>query len=334
MEIEKQFVEVTELIRKARYNALKSVNTELVNLYWEVGEYISKKVESAEWGKGIVQTLAVYLKQNMPGLKGFSAQNMWRMKQFYETYRDNPKLSTLLRELTWSSHLHILSKTKSIEEKEFYLRLAIKERYPVRELERQIDRGVYERTMLSDTKALKVSPVATQIHPDISSAFKDTYVLDFLDLPERFSEKDLRKAIIQNLKHFILEFGRDFTFIGEEYRLQVGNNDYFIDLLFFHRELQCLVVVELKIDDFKPEYLGKLNFYLEALDRDVKKLHENPSVGVILCKSKDDEVVEYALSRNLSPALISEYKTKLIDKRILQRKLHELFQLSLDDLSK
>ena len=159
-------------------------------------------------------------------------------------------------------------------------------------------------------------------------------VLDFLDLPEHFSERDMQKAIIENLRHFILEFGRDFTFIGEEYRLQVGNNDYFIDLLFFHRELKCLVVVELKIDDFKPEYLGKLNFYLEALDRDVRKPHENPSVGVILCKSKDDEVVEYAMSRNLSLAMISEYQTKLIDKKILRQKLHELFQMSTDSLSK
>ena len=333
MKLEKQFTQVAELIQKARYNALKSVNYELVNLYWEVGEYISKKVESAEWGKGIVQNLAVYLKQNMPGLNGFSHQNMWRMKQFYEAYKDQPKLSPLVRELTWTNNLHILSKTKSMEEKEFYLRLAIKEKYTKRELERQIDSGFYERTMLSDTKTLKVSPAVTQIHPDISSAFKDIYIFNFLNLPKHFSEKDLQNAIIQNFKHFILEFGRDFTFVGEEYRLQVGNHDYFIDLLFFHRELQCLVIVELKIDEFKPEYIGKLNFYLEALDRDVKKAHENPSVGIILCKSKDDEVVEYALSRNLSPALISEYKTKLIDKQILRQKLYEFFQLSYEDLN-
>jgi len=333
MKIEEQFIEITELIQKARYNALKSVNTELVNLYWEVGKYISKKVEGEEWGIGVVDKLADYLKIKMPDLKGFSPQNIWRMKQFYETYTGCQKLSPLVRELTWTNNLIILSKTKSIEEKEFYLRLAIKERYTKRELERQIDSCFYERTMLSNTKTLDVSTVLAQIHPDISSVFKDTYILDFLDLPEHFSEKDLRKALIENLKHFILELGRDFTFIGEEYRLQVGNNDYFIDLLFFHRDLQCLVVFELKIDDFKPEYIGKINFYLEALDRDVRKPHENPSVGVILCKSKDDEVVEYAMSRNLSPAMVSEYQTKLIDKRILRQKLHELFQLSVDSLT-
>ena len=164
-----------------------------------------------------------------------------------------------------------------------------------------------------------------ELKQDLAKIFKDTYILDFLNLPKNHSEKDLRSALVENFKHFVLEFGKDFAFVGEEYRISVGNNDYFIDLLFYHRELRCLVVFELKIDDFKPEYLGKLNFYLEALDRDVKKKHENPSVGIILCKSKDLEVVEYALSRTLSPALVSEYKTKLIPKRLLQNKLHELF---------
>jgi hypothetical protein len=167
--------------------------------------------------------------------------------------------------------------------------------------------------------------MARQIKPDLTHMFKDTYVLDFLNLPKNHSEKELRLALVSSFKDFILEFGKDFAFVGEEYRLSVGYKDYFIDLLFYHRGLQCLVAFELKIDDFKPEYLGKLNFYLEALDRDVKKKHENPSVGVILCKSKDKDIVEYCLSRNATPALISEYKTKLIPKKILQNKLHELF---------
>ena len=323
--VENHFSEIVQLIRKAKNNALKSVNKELINLYWQVGKYINAKVESAIWGTGVVKSLAVYLKEEEPDLKGFSAQNLWRMKQFYETYRNHEKLSTLLRELPWSSHLHVLAKTKSIEEKEFYLRLAVKERHSVRELERQIDSGLYERTIISNAN---LPPALKNKHPAISSVFRETYVLDFLDLPKPFSEKDLQKGITQNLKNFLLEVGRDFTFIGEEYRLQVGNNDYFIDLLFFHRGLSCLVAFELKITDFKPEYLGKINFYLEALDRDVKMPHENPSVGVILCKSKDSEVVEYALSRSLSPSLVAEYKTKLIDKKVLQRKLHELFLIS------
>ncbi len=318
--LEKQFLEVIGLIKKAKSNALKSVNTELINLYWQIGEYISKKLERAEWGESIVIQLASFIKIKYPEFKGYSDKNLWRMMQFYGTYK-NTKLSAVLREISWTNNLLILSKSKTSEEREFYIRLCIKERYSSRELERQIDSGYYERTILSK----KVSPLVTQSKKENSLRFKDTYVLDFLDLPINYSEKDLRSALVENFKHFVLEFGKDFAFVGEEYRISVGNNDYFIDLLFYHRGLRCLVAFELKIDDFKPEYLGKLNFYLEALDRDIKKSHENPSVGIILCKSKDLEVVEYALSRTLSPALISEYKTKLIPKRLLQNKLRELF---------
>ena len=322
--LDSQFGEVVHLIKKARLNALRSVNQELIELYRQIGSYISARIESEEWGKGVVTHLAVHLRERLPDSTGYSSQNLWRMKQFYEAYRKYPKLSTLLRVLGWSSHLHIISKTKTIEEKEFYLRLAVKERYSVRELERQIDSGLFERVILSKKK---VPSLVTQIHPKAPEVFKDVYVLDFLNLPEAHSESDLSKGIVSNLKNFVLEFGKDFAFVGQEYRIQVGKNDYFIDLLFFHRGLRCLVMFELKIDDFKPEYLGKLNFYLEALDRDVKNPNENPSVGIILCKSKDNEVVEYALSRNLSPALVAEYKTKLIPKKVLQKKLHEYYLL-------
>ena len=217
-----------------------------------------------------------------------------------------------------------MAKSKTIEEKEFYLRMAAKEKYAVRDLERQIDSCLYERTMLSKSG---LPQNIKEYHKDSVNVFRDTYVLEFLQLPEKFTEQDLRKRIIANLKKFLLEIGGDFSFIAEEYRVQVGGNDYFIDLLFYHRGLSCLVAVELKVTDFKPEYLGKINFYLEALDRLSKKKNENPSVGILLCKSKDAEVVEFALSRNISPTLVAEYKTKLIDKKILTNKLHELFQL-------
>ncbi|MFC1643627.1 YhcG family protein [Chlamydiota bacterium] len=321
---DKQFSEVARMIHDARYNAIKHVNAELITLYWNVGEYIYNKLESSEWGESIVDQLADYIKLKQPEIKGFTRRGLYRMRQFYETYKDNEIVSALLTQLNWSSHLHILAKTKTTEEKEFYLKLAIKERYSVRELERQIDSGYYERAMISKKKA---SSALRQLPGDAIDVFKDTYVLDFLNLPESHNESDLQKSIVFHLKEFILEFGKDFAFISQEYRLQVGGNDYFIDLLFFHRGLHCLVMIELKIDDFKPEYLGKLNFYLEALDRDVRKPEENPSVGIILCKSKDDEVVEYTLSRNLSPALVSEYKTKLIPKKILKKKLHEYYLL-------
>lgn len=328
-EHEADFQEIVQLIRKARYNALKSVNIELINLYWQVGEHISKRVENTEWGMGVVDKLADYLQRTQHDVKGFNRRGLYRMKQFYETYCGNENVSSLLTQISWTNHLLILSKTNSMEEKEFYLALSINEKYTSRELGRQIDSGFYERDMLSNAN---VSSLLTQNHADIISNFKDTYVLDFLNLPHHYSEKDLQKGIMSNLKNFILEFGKNFTFVGEEYRIQVGNNDYYIDLLFFHRELSCLVAFELKIDDFKPEYLGKINFYLEALDRNVKKPHENPSVGVILCKSKDEEVVEYALSHNLSKSMIAEYRTKLIEKEVLEHKLHELFRLSADNL--
>ena len=325
-----KFNDVLEIIRKARYNALKTVNKHLIDLYWNVCEYVSKKVENDGWGKGTVNELSEFILNNEPTIKGFSSQNIWRMKQFYECYNDFPNLSTLLREINWSSNLHILSKTKSIEEKEYYIKLALKENYSVRELERQIDSSYYERAILSTPlrEIKNLSTVLTEIHPNANNYFKDTYILDFLNLPESHSELQLKKGIVHNLKAFLLEIGKDFTFVGEEYQLQVGNKDFFIDLLFYHRELCCLVAFELKIDDFKPEYLGKLNFYLEALDRDVKKEQEKPSVGVLLCKSKDSDVVEYALSRSLSPTLISEYSTKLIDKKLLQAKLNEFYELA------
>lgn len=323
--LDNQFIEVVTIIHEARYNAIKHVNGELIKLYWNIGEYISRKLESAEWGDAVVDQLAAYIQTKHTEIKGFTRRGLYRMRQFYEAYRRKEIVSTLLTQMSWSNHLLLLSKTKTDDERLFYIQLSIKEKYSFRELERQIDSGYYERAMLSKKK---VPTALAQIHPDIANSFKDTYILDFLNLPQTYSEKDLQKNIVSNLKDFILEFGKDFAFIGREYRIQVGKNDYFIDLLFFHRGLKCLVMIELKIDDFKPEYLGKLNFYLEALDRDIKKPGENPSVGIILCKSKDDEVVEYALSRNLSPALIAEYKTKLIPKNVLQHKLHELFLAS------
>jgi predicted nuclease of restriction endonuclease-like (RecB) superfamily len=319
---QQQFSEIVLMIRQTQYNAMKTVNKEMIDLYWNIGQYITTQLETARWGESVVKELANYLSQNEPDLKGFSDKNLWRMKQFYETYKDFPKLSTLLREISWSHNLAIFSRCKTIEEREFYLNISRKESYSVRELDRQISSGLFERTMIGNTK---LSPVLREIHPDITNSFKDSYILEFLSLPKDHSENELQQGLIGQMKNFILELGKDFLFIGEEYRVQVGNSDFYIDLLFYHRGLQCLVAFELKADKFKPEHLGQLNFYLEALDRDVKKPNENPSIGVLLCKDKDTEVVEYALSRYLSPTLVSEYQTQLPDKKILQRKLHELF---------
>ena len=235
------------------------------------------------------------------------------------------EVSTLLTQLSWSNHLKIMSACKRMDERIFYMNMCIKERYSARELARQIDSGYYERYMLSQNA---IAPAIGEAKKATGNIFLDTYVLDFLDFPDTVSEFDLQKSIIRNLKNFILEIGKDFTFVGEEYRVQVGNHDYFIDLLFYHRGLSCLVAFELKIGEFKPEYVGKVSLYLEALDREVKKENENPSVGVILCASKDDEVVEFALSRSLSPTMVSEYNLKLIDKALLQKKLKEYIELA------
>jgi predicted nuclease of restriction endonuclease-like (RecB) superfamily len=321
---QKQFVEIVQLIKQARTNAIRFVNIELINLYWNVGEYISNKVRNAEWGQSVVKELAAYIQRNETDLKGFSDKNLWRMKQFYEAYKDFPKVSTVLREISWSHNLIILSRAKSIEEQEFYLRLCNQEKYSVRELERQMNSGVFERTMIGNSKLSAALRVLT---PEITNTFKDSYVFDFLNLPETYNESDLQSGLIRQMKNFILELGKDFLFVGEEYKVQVGNSDFYIDLLFYHRGLQCLVVFELKAEKFKPEHIGQINFYLEVLDRDVKKENENPSIGILLCKDKDNEVVKYALSRSLSPTMVSEYKTQLPDKKLLHRKLREMFEV-------
>ena len=320
--MESQFSDIVQLIRQARNNAIKAVNTELINLYWEIGAHISQKVEASEWGKSVVKELAIFIQQTDPQLKGFSDKNLWRMKQFYETYKDEPKLSPLVRELSWSHNLAIFSRCDSVEEKEFYLKISKEENYSKRELDRQISASLFERTMIGNAK---LSTALRELNQDLTLSFKDSYVFDFLNLPEPHSENDLQIGLIQQMKNFILELGKDFLFVSEEYKIQVGNSDFFIDLLFYHRGLQCLVAFELKADKFKPEHLGQLNFYLEALDRDVKKPNENPSIGILLCKDKDSEVVEYALSRSLSPTMIAEYKTQLPNKKVLQQKLQQLF---------
>lgn len=317
--------EVVDIIKSARERAFSKVNEELILMYREIGKYISEKSQDSRYGDSFVDGLADFFASEYPELKGFTRRGLYRMKQFYELYKDDEKVSPLVTQLSWTNHLQIMSACKSQEERYFYIALCIKERYTKRELARQIDSGYYERYMLSQ----KPTTLAiAEARDKTGNIFLDTYTLDFLDLPETVSEHDLQKSIIRNLKNFVLEVGKDFTFIGEEYRLQVGNHDYYVDLLFYHRGLSCLVAFELKIGEFKPEYVGKMGLYLEALDREVRKENENPSVGIILCAKKDDEVVEFALSRSLSPTMVSEYKLKLIDKKVLQNKLKEYVELA------
>lgn len=316
------FSEIIVLIKQSRANAIKAVNSELINLYWNIGQYVSERIESTAWGKSVVKELAEYIAKTEPELKGFSDKNIWRMKQFFEAYKDSPKLSTLLRQISWSHNLSIFSRCKSPEEREFYLNISKSENYSVRELDRQISASLFERKMISSAN---LSTPSRQSNSSLLNTFQDSYIFEFLHIPEIHTESDLQEKLISQMKSVILELGKDFLFISKEYKLQVGNNDFYIDLLFYHRGLQCLVAFELKSDKFRPEHLGQLNFYLEALDRDVKKPSENPSIGILLCKDKDNEVVEYAMSRSLSPTMVSEYKTQLPDKNLLQSKLQQLF---------
>ena len=320
-ELDITFAEITQIIGEARDNAYRKVNEELILMYQRVGRFLSEKAKEANYGDGYIDSLADYIQNQFPGIKGFNRRGLYRMRQFYETYVGNEKVSSLLTQLSWTNHLLIMSDSKSDEEREFYMRLAVKERYSSRQLERQIDSGYYERYMLSKSKLLP-EPLQSQQNP-----FLDQYVVEFLDLPDTFHENDFRKALVKGMRDFILELGKDFTFVGEEYPIQVGGEDYRIDLLFFHRSLRCLVAIELKVGKFKPEYVSKMDFYLEGLDRQVRKTDENPSVGLLLCASKNDEVVEYAMSRTLSPMMVAQYQLQLPDKNILRKKLQELANL-------
>ncbi|MDR1230421.1 MAG: PDDEXK nuclease domain-containing protein [Spirochaetaceae bacterium] len=232
------FEEIAAVIERAWEKAFRAANRELISMYWEIGHYISGKCKTGGWGKSVVSDFLRFVQSRYDGIKGFSPQNIWRMKQFYETYTGNKKLSPLVREISWTNNLTIMSRVKSGEAREFYILLSVKNNYSKRELERQINSSLFERTMISEVKNQLFIARNSGL-----SALRDSYVLEFLDIPENHKEKELRKAIIANLRDFILEFGRGFTLVGKEYRVQVGNHDFNIDLLLCNRSLSCLVAI-------------------------------------------------------------------------------------------
>ena len=317
------FSSIIQIIQMHRQNVYRRVNEELVSMYYEVGEKLSKKVNAGEYGDGVILKLSNRIKKDYPTLKGFSKRGLYLMIQFYETYKNKQKVQPLVTQLNWSNNLLILQGTKSDEEKEFYIRMCIKNNYSKRELHRQIESHYYERYLLSNGKALEsLEPVVGE-EDEPNTRILDQYSLEFLDLPNNYKEKDLKDAIMNNLKDFILEIGKDFTFIDKEHRITVGGEDFYIDLLFYNRTYSCLVAFELKVDKFKPDFVSKIDFYLAALDKYEKKENENPSVGIVLCASKNDSVVELATSRSISPTAITTYSTQLIDTKALQKKLIE-----------
>ena len=325
MDLHRSIDKIVDLIDQARNRAFHKVNDELVLLYYNVGGILSSAKQDKGYGDKFMDDVERAVISKFGTVKGFNRRGLYRMVQFYECYNGDEIVSPLVTQLNWTHHLMIMSASKSAEERQFYVLKAIKEGYSKRELERQLASAYFERYMLSKKDPDKsIVPSVKGSDPVVL----DTYILEFLDLPEKFSENDLKKSLVANMKKFFLELGsRDFTFSGEEYRIQVGGKDRYIDLVLYNRSLQCLVAFELKLGEFEPEYISKMDFYLEALDRDHRKPHENPSVGIILCASKNKEEVEYAMSRSLSKTAIAEYQTKLPDKKLLQNKLHELKQL-------
>ena len=321
--LEKDFNEIANMIEQRSYNAYRKVNEELIMLYLDIGKYVSEKLETAKWGSKTVEQLAYYLKEKYPKMKGFkSRRSIYLIKQFYDTYKDNEIVQPLVAQIGWTNNTIILSRTKTMEEKEFYIRLCIQNNYSKRELERQIKSGYYERYMLSNKNDNALIPLDNKLNPRIL----DTYIFDFLDLPDKYVEKDIRKGLVSNMKDFILEIGKDFTFIGEEYRLTLNGEEYYIDLLFYNRAYKQLVAFELKKGKFKPEYISKMNFYLSLLNEQVKKDDEVDSLGVILCSDKDEQVVKFTMGEN-NNTKVSNYSLSLIDKSILENKLKELNML-------
>lgn len=298
--------EIKERIRSAQYEALKAVNTELVGLYWDIGRMIVGRQAGETWGKAIVQQLAGDLQNEFPGVGGFSASNLWRMKAFFEAYTGLEKLAPLVREISWSHNLAILERCKDPLEREFYIRMARKFGWSKNVLIHQIVNQSYEKSLLGQTNFDQA--LTSELRAQAKLAVKDEYTFDFLELGEEHSERELERALIGKIEDFLRAMGGMFAFMGSQYRLEVDGDEYFIDLLLFHRRLKALVAIELKIGKFMPEFVGKMQFYLTALDRQVRQEDENPSIGIILCKEKNRTVVEYALHDARKPIGVATYE--------------------------
>ncbi|MEA2067329.1 MAG: PDDEXK nuclease domain-containing protein [Thermotogota bacterium] len=319
-------------IEQSKLRAFSEVNKALLNAYWNIGKELS---ENASYGKSVVEQLSRDLRLKYPEAKGYSVANLRNMKRFYETYHkklqpvagESGKLQPLAAELlfnvSWTNHVLILDKTSSDEEKQFYLKMCIKERWSKRELDRQLDSSLFERYIFADKPEKVTALIPKHDSKDLTKHIKDMYVLDFLNLRKEYSEQELEKAILDNLRDFFLEFGKSFTFMGSQYALDIGGRENRIDLLFFHRELKCIVAVDLKIGEFKAVYVGQMQKYLAALDKKIRLPDEKESIGLILCKSKNYEEVRFALAKTLSPIKVATYKTKLPDKKLILKRLEQ-----------
>jgi len=297
--------EIKSRIRTAQYEALRAVNKELIDLYWNIGKLIAERQQGATWGFSVVEQVAADVRQEFPGIQGFSARNIWYMRTFYLAYRDSQKLQPLVAEIGWSHNLTIFERCKDDLEREFYVRMTKAHGWTKNVLIHQIENQTYQKTLLSQTNFAQTLPAESRAQATL--AVKDEYLFDFLELGDEFSERQLETAILARVEPFLQQMGGVFAFVGSQYRLQVSDQEYFLDLLLYHRRLKCLVALELKVGAFLPEYVGKMQFYLAVLDDTVRMPDENPSIGIILCKSKDRTIVEYALRESNKPIGVAAY---------------------------
>jgi predicted nuclease of restriction endonuclease-like (RecB) superfamily len=322
-------LEMKQRIHSAQCEAFRTVNKELITLYRDIGKLIVMRQKEAGWGKAIVEQLAKDLQAEFLGISGFSARNIWRMRDFYLAYGNNEKLTPLVAEIGWTHNLVILEKCKDKLEQEFYIKMTRKFGWTKNVLIHQIENQTYEKTLLNQTNFEQT--VAIEIRNQAKLAVKDEYIFDFLEL----SDRELEKAILSRVEPFLQEMGGIFSFTGSQYRLEIVGKEYFIDLLLYHRGLKCLIAVELKIGEFIPEYIGKMQFYLAALDDLVRLPEENPSIGIVLCKSKEQTIVEYALRELNKPIGVATYKITYSLPAELQSQLPNPQQIAilLDDIN-
>jgi predicted nuclease of restriction endonuclease-like (RecB) superfamily len=297
---------IKERIRRAQYDALKVVNKEMISLYWDIGHMIVERQEKERWGKSVVENLSVDLQREFPGVQGYSKDNLWRMRKFYLCYKENQKLAPMVQEIGWTHNVIIMERCSDALERQFYIRMTRTFGWTKNVLLHQIENQSYEKTILNQTNFDKAVP--EKIKKQAKLAVKDEYTFDFLELADEHSEIELERALMNKINRFLIEMGGAFTFMGNQFRLEVAGEEFYIDILLYHRRLKCLVAIELKAGKFLPEYVGKMQFYLTALDETVKERSENPSIGIILCKDKNKTIVEYALRQSKKPIGVAKYQ--------------------------
>ncbi len=330
--------DIKQKIQTSQIKAHIKVNVELLKLYWELGSMIVEKEKLSSWGDGLISDISKDLQKEFPNLKGFSSRNIKYMRQWYFFWSENSEirqqavaqLEDTIFQIPWGHNITIITKCKLLNEANFYVIKTIENNYSRSVLIHQLESNLYNRNGKAITNFENKLPT---IQSDLAlQTLKDPYCFDFLNITEQHDEKELEDALMDNMTKFLLELGQGFSFVGRQYKINVGDNDFKIDLLFYHLKLYCYVVVELKAVDFKPEFAGKLNFYTSAVDGEIKSKRDNPTIGILICKSKNDTVVEYALQGIEKPLGVSTYTLKDILPKEFKSSLPSIKQIE-DELS-